>query len=92
MVRPTYGITHTILHIMLAAQFSSNLCSTSLGDVDRGEGGGCNVSIHHFPEDVQTNLIAVAEWLNLNDRDEFMNVYASVREKPFKLETFPHNM
>ncbi len=28
---------------------------------------------------MQTNLIAVAEWLNLNDRDEFMNVYANVR-------------
>ncbi len=36
-------------------------------------------SIQHFAEEVQTGLIAVAEWLNLNDRDEFMNVYASVR-------------
>ncbi len=36
-------------------------------------------SIQHFPEEVQTDLIAAAEWLNLNDRDEFMNVYATVR-------------
>ena len=36
-------------------------------------------SIHHFPEEIQTNLIQMAEWLNLNDRDEFMNVYAKVR-------------
>ena len=41
-------------------------------------------SIQHFPEEVQTDLIAVAEWLNLNDRDEFMNVYASVRGQVMK--------
>ena len=76
--------------IILAALFSLNLYSTSLGDVDRGEGDGCNVSIHHFPEDVQTNLIAVAEWLNLNDRDEFMNVYASVRENHTRFDKLSH--
>ena len=61
--------------------------SKSLGDgggiVDR-EGAGSGASIHHFPEDVQTNLIAIAEWLNLNDREEFMNVYASVRGSVLK--------
>jgi exocyst complex protein 7 len=36
-------------------------------------------SIHHFPEEVQTDLIQIAEWLNLNDHDEFMNIYANVR-------------
>lgn len=36
-------------------------------------------SLQHFPEEVQTALIQMAEWLNLNDRDEFMNIYASVR-------------
>ena len=60
--------------------------SKSLGDgggiVDRG--AGCGASIHHFPEDVQTNLIAIAEWLNLNDREEFMNIYASVRGSVLK--------
>lgn len=38
----------------------------------------------HFPEDVQTGLIAIAEWLNLNDKDEFMNVYAAVRGQVMK--------
>jgi len=59
--------------------------SKSLGEgglVDRGVGSGA--SIHHFPEEVQTNLIAIAEWLNLNDREEFMNVYASVRGSVLK--------
>ena len=37
------------------------------------------VSIHHFPEEIQTDLIQIAEWLNLNDHDEFMNIYAKVR-------------
>ena len=36
------------------------------------------VSIHHFPEEIQTDLIQIAEWLNLNDHDEFMNIYAKV--------------
>ena len=45
---------------------------------------GDSASIQHFPEDVQTNLIAMAEWLNLNERDEFMNVYASVRGSVLK--------
>jgi len=45
---------------------------------------GDSASIQHFPEDVQTNLIAMAEWLNLNDRAEFMNVYASVRGSVLK--------
>jgi len=59
--------------------------SKSLGDGGGiGDRGGCGASIHHFPEDVQTNLIAIAEWLNLNDREEFMNVYASVRGSVLK--------
>lgn len=37
------------------------------------------VSIQHFPEDVQASLSSMAEWLNFNNRDEFMNVYAVVR-------------
>ena len=36
-------------------------------------------SIQHFPEDVQNSLSSIAEWLNFNNRDEFMNVYAVVR-------------
>lgn len=36
-------------------------------------------SIQYFPEDVQNDLMAIAEWLSLNDHDEFMNIYAAVR-------------
>jgi len=46
--------------------------------------GGELVSGQHFPEEVQTSLIAMAEWLSLNDRDEFMNVYALVRGQVMK--------
>eukprot|EP00095_Tigriopus_kingsejongensis_P002408 snap_masked-scaffold934_size79169-processed-gene-0.19 protein:Tk02408 transcript:snap_masked-scaffold934_size79169-processed-gene-0.19-mRNA-1 annotation:"exocyst complex component 7" len=38
-------------------------------------------SLHPFPEDVQTNLIQIAEWLNLNDHDQFLHVYAGERGK-----------
>lgn len=38
-------------------------------------------SLHPFPEDVQTNLIQIAEWLNLNDHDQFLHVYAAERGK-----------
>ena len=38
-----------------------------------------NDNVQHFPEDVQTALIQMAEWLNLNDHDEFMHIYATVR-------------
>ncbi len=41
-------------------------------------------SVHHFPEDVQASLNSIAEWLNANDRDEFMNVYAKVRGQCMK--------
>ena len=50
--------------------------------VSGGSGGKDQVdfvSIHHFPEEIQTDLIQIAEWLNLNDHDEFMNIYAKVR-------------
>ena len=46
---------------------------------------GDSVSIQHFPEDVQTNLISMAEWLTLNNKGgEFMNVYGSVRGSVLK--------
>ncbi|TRY63811.1 hypothetical protein TCAL_00431 [Tigriopus californicus] len=38
-------------------------------------------SLHPFPEDVQTNLIQIAEWLNLNDHDHFLHVYGVERGK-----------
>jgi len=41
-------------------------------------------SITHFPEEVQSNLIQIAEWLFLNDRDEYMNVYANIRAHMMK--------
>ena len=42
------------------------------------------VSIQHFPEDVQFSLSSISEWLNFNNRDEFMNVYAVVRGQSMK--------
>ena len=46
---------------------------------------GDSVSIQHFPEDVQTNLISMAEWLTLNNKGmEFMNVYGTVRGSVLK--------
>jgi exocyst complex protein 7 len=41
-------------------------------------------SIHYFPEDVQSSLSSIAEWLNFNNRDEFMNVYGAVRSQCMK--------
>jgi len=41
-------------------------------------------SISHFPEDVQSNMIQIAEWLCLNDREEYMNVYANIRAHMMK--------
>ena len=34
--------------------------------------------------DVQSSLSSMAEWLNFNNRDEFMNVYAVVRSQCMK--------
>lgn len=36
-------------------------------------------SLNQFPEAVSANLIAMADWLIAQSRDEFMNVYARVR-------------
>ncbi|KAG8235567.1 hypothetical protein J437_LFUL013117 [Ladona fulva] len=36
-------------------------------------------SLSHFPEGVAEELIQLADWLIVNGRDEFMNVYAKVR-------------
>ena len=46
-------------------------------------------SMTQFPEDVQTNLIQIAEWLVSNDREEYMNIYANIRAHMMKksLET-----
>merc|ERR1712142_52000 len=41
-------------------------------------------SISHFPEEVQSNLILIAEWLCLNDREEYMNIYANIRAHMMK--------
>merc|ERR1719187_2466959 len=35
--------------------------------------------IKHFPDNVQSTLIRISEWLCMNDREEYMNVYATVR-------------
>jgi len=37
------------------------------------------ISITHFPEEVLNSLILISEWLCNNDKDEYMNVYASIR-------------
>lgn len=37
-------------------------------------------SLHHFPENISDELIRIAEWLITHNRDEYMNVYAKVRE------------
>ena len=34
-------------------------------------------SMTQFPEDVLTNMIQIAEWLVVNDREEYMNIYAN---------------
>ncbi|XP_050536119.1 exocyst complex component 7 isoform X2 [Daktulosphaira vitifoliae] len=36
-------------------------------------------SINHFPENVSSDLIRLADWLISQSRDEYMNVYARVR-------------
>lgn len=36
-------------------------------------------SFTHFPENVTSDMIRIAKWLNSESRDEFMNVYARVR-------------
>ena len=41
-------------------------------------------SMTQFPEDVQTNLIQIAEWLVSNDREEYMNIYANIRAHMMK--------
>jgi len=41
-------------------------------------------SISHFPEEVQSNLVQIAEWLCVNDREEYMNVYANIRAHMMK--------
>ena len=41
-------------------------------------------SLTQFPEDVQTNLVQIAEWLCSNDREDFMNVYANIRAHMMK--------
>merc|ERR1719187_3135406 len=41
-------------------------------------------SIKHFPDNVLSDLIRIAEWLCLNDREEYMNVYATVRANMMK--------
>ena len=44
-----------------------------------------NLRFWYFAEDVQTNLISMAEWLTLNNKGgEFMNVYGSVRGSVLK--------
>ena len=58
--------------------------SSSVGSKGGAAGDLDYVSIHHFPEEVQTDLIQIAEWLNLNDHDEFMNIYANVRSQVTK--------
>lgn len=37
-------------------------------------------SLHHFPQNVSEELIRIADWLITHNRDEYMNVYAKVRE------------
>ncbi|KAL0278361.1 UNVERIFIED_CONTAM: hypothetical protein PYX00_000199 [Menopon gallinae] len=37
-------------------------------------------SLHHFPQSVSDELIRIADWLITHNRDEYMNVYAKVRE------------
>jgi len=41
-------------------------------------------SIRHFPDSVQSSMIRIAEWLCMNDREEYMNVYATVRANMMK--------
>ena len=41
-------------------------------------------SITQFPEDVQTNMTQIAEWLVANDREEYMNIYANIRAHMMK--------
>lgn len=36
-------------------------------------------SLNHFPEAVSNELICIADWLIMHNRDEYMNVYARVR-------------
>lgn len=36
-------------------------------------------SISHFSETISSDLIRLADWLNNQSRDEYMNVYARVR-------------
>ncbi|KAJ9587571.1 hypothetical protein L9F63_019002 [Diploptera punctata] len=36
-------------------------------------------SLNHFPEAVSSELIRIADWLIMHNRDEYMNVYARVR-------------
>ncbi|PSN44801.1 Exocyst complex component 7 [Blattella germanica] len=36
-------------------------------------------SLNHFPESVSGELIRIADWLIMHNRDEYMNVYARVR-------------
>jgi hypothetical protein len=36
-------------------------------------------SLNHFPEAVSTELVCIADWLIMHNRDEYMNVYARVR-------------
>jgi hypothetical protein len=35
--------------------------------------------LNHFPEAVSSELIRIADWLIMHNRDEYMNVYARVR-------------
>lgn len=37
-------------------------------------------SLHHFPENIYKELIQIADWLIAHNQDEYMNVYAKVRE------------
>ena len=41
-------------------------------------------SLTQFPEDVQTKLLQIAEWLCANDREDFMNVNANIRAHMIK--------
>lgn len=43
-----------------------------------------------FPEEVQSGLVAASEWLNMNERDDFLTVYTMVRGATLKksLENF----
>ena len=41
-------------------------------------------SLTQFPEEVQTHLVQVAEWLCSNDREEYMNIYANIRAHVMK--------